>query len=384
MKNKYIFKFDNEIESLQVLINKYKSDYTSIMEKYNREELKVSNYIQQRNLMIDFRNEMIKLLKNVVKSFKYFGNNAVIFLTGSYARNTVRLFSDLDLNIVYTNGNGKRIMKYEELFYYYICKCFDMKRETVHSIITAFNDEDNYNYIVNNVDDSNIDVKLIDKKNTIQYKITGGYKKRFYLQYMNNKNYKVIFNNLINKYKKDGIQEWSNNFIFLNDNKKVMNYYIKYQKQLAKNIDYGYVSSEFNILSDFKIENIDYNDNCDIKEKIQMCELHFLYKVIVLLQYLYLKDKKVIYSDYIELYNHSNQLVKKLLDYYYEYNYYIYKLNVYFEKYDFPYSIHHRCKIDINKCGDLKMLIDKIIIFRDKINKEYLSALKGEIKNVIK
>ena len=380
MKNRYIFKFSDEISSLDNKIKLYNNQFKKIIKKYNNLEENVKNYIEQKNIMFKYREEMLNLMKMVVKDYPYFNNNAVIYLTGSYSRNTVRMFSDLDLNIIYIRGTGKKYMKYEELFYYYICKIFEMNRCGVHSIVTAFNDSKNYQYVTNNKDNNPINISLIDNNNTIEYTIEPEYKKRFYLQYMNNKNYKVIFDNLIYKNKKHGIQEWSNNFLFLNENIKVREYYNKYQQELISNLNYEDIKNKIDNVKDFDC-NYDFKSNVDIKKCFQMDEFHYLYEIIILMQSLNAKEINKIYSDYNELYVNSNKKIRDLLDKLYEYNFYIYKLNLCFEKYDIPYSIHNYRALNFNNYEDLKKILDEMIKYKNDINKKFLSTLKGEIYN---
>ena len=384
MKNNYIFTFNNELSIVNELIKTFNPQFKCIINKYNVLEKKVNNYIEQRDLMFIYREEILNLLKKVIEEYKYFDNNAVIYLTGSYARNTVRLFSDLDLNIVYVKGTGKKYMKYEELFYYYICKIFEINRSGVHSIVTAFNDFKNYSYVVNNMDTEEIKITLKDENNNVNYSICGEYKKRYYLQYLNDKNYKTVFNNLIEMNERNGIEEWSNNFLFLNENQLVSKYYKKYEKALIKNIRHDAFYKKYNDLFESSNEIVQFDSNIDIKKFIQMKELNFIYKIIVLLQVLRVNKTNRIYADYKELLNNSDDIMKKMLDKYYEYNYYIYKLNIYFSEKNIPYSIHMYKHIDFDKNRKLKILLNDIINLKEEINEEFLRILKGEMENAIK
>ena len=246
MKNEYKFKYNGELKIIRNLIKKYKKYNLNIKLKYDNEVKKIDNYLDMVKLMKEYRIEVINLLKRIVKEYTFFENNAVIYLTGSFARNTVRPFSDLDLNIVYVVGSGKKYEKYEELFYYMISEIFKYPRRTVHSIITAFNNKTNIKYVQQNMNDEDIIVTLIDKDLTVRYTIPNLSKKRFYLQYLNNKNYKKIFKNLTIIYDNDGIQEWSNNFLFLNENRLVTKCYEEYISHILKSINLNKINKYYN------------------------------------------------------------------------------------------------------------------------------------------
>ena len=380
MKHRYIFNFKaNEVEDVCKKIAEYKPQYVALVNKYLIKQITIDNYIEQREFMYNYREEVLKLLKKIINDFHYFQDKAVIFLSGSYARNTIRVFSDLDLNIMYTNGSGKKYLKYEELFYYYISKIFDMSRDGVHSIVTAFNDKKNYDYVVKNLDDKPIKITLSDENVKINYEISGGYKKRLYLQYMNNKNYKVIFDNLMKQNLKIGLQEWSNNILFLNHKKCVDEYYKKYQKFLIKNVSEKYVEEEYEQIKNYPSQTYDLDNNIAIKKFVQTDELHFIYKIIVLMQVLRLKKTKMIYSNFKDILDHSDENLKHIVEGFYKYNYYIVKLYFLFAKYDIQYSIHQYHEIDFKKQRGLKSLLNRINRERNYINAECRKLLEGEI-----
>lgn len=381
MKNEYKFKYNGELKIIRNLIKKYKKYNLNIKLKYDNEVKKIDNYLDMVKLMKEYRIEVINLLKRIVKEYTFFENNAVIYLTGSFARNTVRPFSDLDLNIVYVVGSGKKYEKYEELFYYMISEIFKYPRRTVHSIITAFNNKTNIKYVQQNMNDEDIIVTLIDKDLTVRYTIPNLSKKRFYLQYLNNKNYKKIFKNLTIIYDNDGIQEWSNNFLFLNENRLVTKCYEEYISHILKSINLNKINKYYNqINTELCIENLDFSYIKNIKKVVQMNELHFIYNSITILQLLiFIKEKGGFYNSFEDIINNANESLKKIINYFYEYNYKLIHLNMIFEKYNLEYSIHTNQKIDLNQYSLLKNEIDYIIKFIYNINEKILKIIKGEL-----
>lgn len=381
MKNEYKFKYDGELNFIQNLIKKYKKKYLDIKLKYDNKLKEIDNYLDMIKLMEEYRVEILNLLKKIIKKYTFFENNAVIYLTGSFARHTVRPFSDLDLNIVYIMGSGKRYEKYEELFYYTISEIFKYPRRAVHSIITAFNNKANIKFVQQNMDEEDIIVTLIDKNLTIKYKIPYLSKKRFYLQYLNDKNYKTIFKNLKKIYDNDGVQEWSNNFLFLNENRLVIKCYEEYISYISKNINLNKINKYYNqIINELSNEILDFSYIKNIKIAIQMNELHFIYNSITILQLLiFIKEKGSFYNSFEDIINNTNENLKKVIMYFYEYNYKLIRLNLIFEKYNLEYSIHTNQKIDLNQYPLLKKKIEHIIEFMYNINKKILKILKGEV-----
>ena len=384
MKNNYVFTYDNgELTNIEEKSKKYRNLYNEILNKYRESEKEINNYKDEMLLMRKFRNETLDLLKKIVNEYEYFNNNAIVYLTGSYARNTMRLFSDVDINIVYIRGTGKKYQKYEELFYYMICKTLDKPRKSVHSIITAFNDEKNIKQIQKYMDNSNIDIVLKEKNKIINYTIPYISKKRFYLQYLNNKNYKVIFNNIINQYNSIGIYEWSNNFLFLNNNNLVQKYYDNYITYLFENIDTIKIKNLYEkIIEAINKPILKFDCIKNIKNTIQMNELHIIYNSVLLLQIInYKKNGSRIYNSYNDIIDKTTDKIKKIINMFHEYNYYIIKLNLLFEQNKIEYSIHTEEKINLNKHLDIKLLLNETINYREKINKNILELLNNEVKN---
>lgn len=379
---KFIYK-EGELNEANKIINKYKKLYDNILNKYTKLHNNVTNCQEEIKLMREFRIQVINLLEQVLADYKYFNNNAVVYLTGSYARECVRLFSDVDLNIVYVNGSGKKYMKYEELFYYIVSKVLNKPRYTVHSIITAFNDEENIEYIKNKMDNQMIKVILESNDNKIEYMIPKLYKKRYYLQYMNNKNYKIIFNNLIKIFDEKGIQEWSNNFLFLNQNIKVNNYYEYYINYIFNTIDKNELIKKCDYLINYNFMRTDDLINiCQIKQIVQMDELHFIYNSITVLQLINIlkENNKKYYNSLYDVLNNCTGNIKKVSEMFFEYNYKLVQLNILFGKYHLDYSIHCDEIIDMNKYPQIKKKFDDIIIFKNIINKKIIKILKEEVK----
>lgn len=382
MKNNYSFIYNNgELKFVQKQIKKYKTKYFDIRSYYDKKLEKIDDYINMIKLMEEYRLKVLKLLKSIIKSYVYFENNAIIYLTGSFARNTVRTFSDLDLNIVYINGSGENYKEYEELFYYMISEIFNYPRRAVHSIITAFNNKTNIKYVQNNMDDENIKITLKDNDYIIKYEIPSTSKKRFYLQYINDKNYKTVFKNLKSIYDVEGIKEWSNNFLFLNKNKLVNECYNDYISYILKNTNRNRIKDfYYQIIKSIENKDYDFSYLKNIKLAVQMEELYFIYNSVTILQLLnIINSNKEFYNSFKKLFKNKNPKIKELVKIFYKYNYKLIHLNKLFEIYNLEYSIHTNNRINLKKYPLLMEAINNIMIFRTEINKKILKILEEEV-----
>ena len=374
---KYIFN-DNELSIVCQMIIKYRTIYNKILLKYSNAVKNVTNSEEHRNIMFQYREDMISFLKKVINDYTFFNDQAVFYLSGSFSRNTVRMFSDIDLNLIYVDGDGKEYEKNEELFYYMISEICSKPRSCVHSIVTAFNNNSNIKYVINNMDYNDINIILKDKNTTIEYKIPCLYKKRFYLQYLNNKNYKVVFDNLLEKYKDIGICEWMNNMLFLNNNVEVDKYYNNYINEIKNNIDIAKLKKLYKEILDVINDNsLNKSSIKDIKQHYQMKELHFIYNAIIIIQAL---ENNNLYYNFNDILNIGNIDLNKVINLFYDYNYEILKLNNIFDQYGLDYSIHTNQIIDIHKYINLNKQLTIMDDERKKINKKIITILEKEFK----
>lgn len=381
MKTEFKYAYDdNELSTVCKMIKKYRTVYNKLLLKYNEYVKNITNSKEHRNIMFEYREEIISFFKKIINNYIFFKNNVVFYLSGSFSRNTVRMFSDIDLNLIYIDGDGKEYEKYEELFYYMISEICSKPRSCVHSIVTAFNDKNNIKYVLNNMNEDDINVVLKDKNTTIEYKIPYLYKKRFYLQYINNKNYKIIFDNLLEIYKDIGIREWMNNMLFLNNNVKAENYYNNYINELNNKVDISKLKKLYKEIIDvINEDSLNKNLIKDIKYHYQMKQLHFMYNAIIIIQMLDLESDNLYYN-FKDILKMKNKMLNKVVNLFYDYNYEISILNNIFEQYGLDYSIHTNQIIDINKYSDLNKQLTTMDYIRKKINKIIISILEEEFE----
>jgi len=259
------------------LIEKYKTIYTPIFEELMHEEANLlkSYYFDKEMAFIKRHNEVIKkLIVSLLKDFNMFEHdNICTFFTGSFARGTNKIDSDLDFHFAYTQENYNYI-KYEEMFYFVLSQIMNKQREKIHPMIFTANDEQVNSYIINNMSDSDMLLSFeCEKLKKIEYIINHKMKKRMYLQLYGDKTLDSLYEYL-SKWSCDKFpHEWMNNFQIISGEELFdkMYQYIS----LKQNSVNRYIMSEkiSNFVDD--MENFTENfDNSYIKDVREMKMLY--------------------------------------------------------------------------------------------------------------
>lgn len=119
-----------DYEKIKYLINKYKTEYEKnkmiIVKKDGFEKIYLHNKLV-KNIIYDILNSFDEIKKY----------NVCVFLTGSFARNTNKLNSDLDLHFCYSDKYKSRLFKCEEMIYFVLLNVFDLPRGKVHNMILS-------------------------------------------------------------------------------------------------------------------------------------------------------------------------------------------------------------------------------------------------------
>jgi len=319
--------------------------------------------------------ENILILQSLSSEYKFFNNNAIVFLTGSYARRSIKNNSDFDLNVVYLRGKGKKYLKYEELFFYIICNVFGVNRKFVHPVLITFNNINNSieaNKALNNLD---FDIVLTSNTYHFEYVVPANSKKRMILQYTNNKNYQHVFNNLIKYANINGFREWLFNFLILNENKKFNKYLQHYYKKLIEN-DY---EKKYKNLKDYIISLIKKDKNstlcklsCEIKRRYHCDQLQIIYNFLILKQ---LENKNTHINLDFELLCEDEKL-KDIIKFYNKYIKLLNKLQAVLEASGFEYSLHSKQPIIYEKFSNIAKTIKKLDSLILKIKNYVVNELK--------
>lgn len=202
--NKYLL---SSLKTNHLLISLDDKEYIEIidniakMKKLYLTELK-KIYSQNRSIDIMYEHTKIvqMIIKNIMELFPIMKEfEACAFLTGSFARCSCKLNSDLDFHIIYFKEYNDKSLKYEEIIYYMLSEILGLGRNKIHPmLITKMHPAILY-YLENNLDDSNLNVSLKSNNYEINYEVKANLKRRIYLQYCR----KNTINNIASYLKKE-------------------------------------------------------------------------------------------------------------------------------------------------------------------------------------
>lgn len=286
--NKLIINITNEeYKQINSLIDKLKNKYHQEIKNITKNKEKFDK-IEAHNLLVK------DIIKEIIDNFEIIKKyNVCIFLTGSYARYTNKLNSDLDLHFCYKNKYRNILFKYEEIIYYIFVSIFDLDRGKVHNMILSRIDKNNNNKINNILDHNDLEIILACDTKNIIYKLKGNIKSRIYLQYGNNKDLKNIYNYLKNEILSYN-REWAHVFYVFTNEKEFSKYYNKLlQIEMKHNSIEKINTRKENIQK--KIEYINQQINkaqkesiCDFKNIFQMEAFKLFYEYLSYKRDLYL------------------------------------------------------------------------------------------------
>lgn len=279
---------NEEYNKINMLINNLSKEYKEQINNFNTKE----NFdkIKSHNLLI--KNIISQVLDEFIIFKEY---NVCAFLTGSFARNTNKLNSDLDFHLCYKNKYKKQLFKYEELFYYILSSIFDLDRTKVHNMIGSRLNNKHLNKIIKKIDQTDLTIKLTNESNIIEYTIPAFLKYRIYMQYINTKELSAVY-----KYLKKEIlgsnSEWCHVFYVFTNKEVFFKYYKKLFKlelehnsikKISKRIER--INNKLEYINDMK-DKINKNSVSDCKRLFQIEEFKLLFEVISYKRDLYLLD----------------------------------------------------------------------------------------------
>ena len=121
-----------------------------------------------------------------------------VFISGSYARGTNKLASDLDLHFFYSAPLDDYL--YEEIICFIVAKILRKRRDSIDPTF-ILNFHDNKDKITKLMDNNILEIQLITKNEILNYTYSSAKKRRFYLQYLNSRNLSDLKEYLIEKIK---------------------------------------------------------------------------------------------------------------------------------------------------------------------------------------
>ena len=269
--DEYIFKVSNqELNKINDTIFKLKNRYNSIIEFLYQEEKNsqkfdfekmISLIFYEKKVIVDIVNDVLSFYKSELKDLE------CVFLSGSYARGTNKMSSDIDLHFFYKNGEYNFI--YEEIICYIISRVVNKSRDCIDPTFILNFSKDYKQYVTNLMTDKKLNIYIFSNNRKIKYSYKNGKKRRFFLQYNNSRKMENLFNYLNEELNKDNL-EWLHCFeIIYGQEKFNQNYNRLYEKEkcLIKN---EYIQKRIKNL----IIKIDKNHFYDEKKSISKIK-HF-------------------------------------------------------------------------------------------------------------
>lgn len=318
------------------------------IEKNNTKEFDFNN---QRKFIITHKELLINVIKDVLKIYnKELNNLSVVFLSGSFARGTNKMSSDVDLHFFYKNDSFNYI--HEEIVSYIISRVINKSRDCIDPTFIFNIQSENKTMITSKMDKSKLRVILKYKSKEIKYSYKNGKKRRFYLQYTNTRDINKLFNYLNNEMNKHN-EEWCHCFEVIKRKNIFNKLYDKMYIQERNFVNNDYISNKINALKEtIKVsrKNITNNSISQYKNYYQSKTFEWIYEYISIIRFILIKENhKVKYLNLLDIYDmiEENSIINKnILIEIYKYMWNLEKLSVYCYENKINYGLHNNDIID--------------------------------------
>lgn len=363
--NKLIIKItDEDYDKMNKVITSLKNKYQIKLTSLKNNNKQSLNYIKKHSELIKQIINDVLIQYNIINKY-----HICVFLTGSFARNTNKLNSDIDLHFAYPQIYKEKIFKYEEIIYYIISSILNLNRSNIHSMLVTRLNRDNIDYLENILDQNELTVTLQSNKENISYTYQSNTKRRIYLQYGNNNTIEEIFKYL--KYEiENNNKEWAHVFYVFTE-KEIFehNYNLLYQYEISilnkDRIDnrINRIRNKINEINEL-LTTIDKNNISEIKLVYQKKEFALINEYISYKRDLILlSNKEWKYINYYDnqIYLNKDNNYKYILDY-------MFAIFTFANPYGKDYSLHSNKQIKIDNYNMLEKLIKDT-------NKQILSTI---------
>lgn len=344
---------------------------------YKRERKAFVNYLDS------YKNLMLNVLRKTLKIFNPFLSNInhMVIVSGSFARNSHRDYSDLDVSIVLGKRKTKSYIIFEELFYYALSKILNMSRDRVHSVFINMVDKSSAKS-----NDTEYTLFWNDTKDSLSYQARDNTGVDLALSLETERLYSTILKDVKTSLEKCVYTEFSYVYEVI-------------ENSLGKDLTRDILDIELGIKEnqDFKISEPNTSDisghisSRDLKKRVKgnffnefntFCS-YIRHYAVVNYGYDKLLDIKQILKDKV-FRNILGKNQAKLFNSYYEYVWYLTRLENCLNKFNYELSSHNYTLID---CDKVKMLYKVmyatdedifgiLLKFQSKIKDVYLSCLK--------
>ncbi|MBE6140974.1 MAG: hypothetical protein E7172_05560 [Firmicutes bacterium] len=371
----YIINISNkDYKKIQCCISKLKEKYNNeLLSLYNLEKqnLKQYNFYNQ----IEFINKHKKILLEIINDVLADYNNElrnlnVVFLSGSFARYTNKMSSDIDLHFFYKDDNYNYI--YEEIVCYIISRIINKSRDSIDPTFIFNIQNENKALITSKMDKSKLTLILRTKNNEIKYSYKYGKKRRFYLQYINTRDINKLFNYLNAEIIKCN-EEWCHCFEVIKGKDEFNKLYDKLYNKELNIINNDYIIKKINTLK----ETIQIDKKCiknnfisEYKNYYQSQIYKIIYEYVSIIRFILIKEKNVVkYLNLIDIYNLSQKVKEINKDIFieiYKYMWCVEKLSLYCHENNINYGLHNNTDINYStKELDKNLKVLKLNILED-------------------
>lgn len=322
------------------------------------------NFITIHNkLLIDIINEVLNIYNDELK------NLSIVFLSGSFARGTNKMSSDVDLHFFYNIDDYDYI--YEEIVSYIISRVINKSRDCIDPTFIFNLQSENKSLITSKMNKNKLNVILRSKSNEIKYSYKSGKKRRFYLQYVNTRDINVLFNYL-NEQVLNHNHEWCHCFEIIKGNDIFNKMYNILCENELKLINNDYISNKIrNLIEHIKNNetNITINSIAQYKNIYQSKTFEWIYEYISILRLILINQNyQIKYLNLIDMYDilpNESIFNKNIFIQIYKYMWELEKLTVYCYENNINYGLHNNDLIDYSTkdldryLNELKNLIIK-------------------------
>lgn len=336
------------------------------IEKNNTKQFEFNN---QRKFITSHKKLLINIINDVLKIYNEELNDlSVVFLSGSFARGTNKMSSDVDLHFFYKNDSYNYI--YEEIISYIISRVINKSRDCIDPTFIFNIQCENKTMITSKMDKSKLRVILKYKNNEIKYSYKNGKKRRFYLQYTNTRDINKLFNYINNEMNKHN-EEWCHCFEVIKGKNIFNKLYDKMYIQEQNLINNDYISNKINTLKEtIKVSrrNIINNSISQYKNYYQSKTFEWIYEYISIIRFILIKEKRIVkYLNLLDIYDmieENSTINKDILIEIYKYMWNLKKLSVYCYENKINYGLHNDDVIDYSTeelDENLKLLKNQIL-----------------------
>lgn len=337
---------------------KYKRKFDALKgyyENYNK-EMTDKNFSK---LCRKYRKLIIRLIREVSKNvLKYYDHEVIIMLSGSLARHSNNLFSDIDLNFLTNENDSQYIIELEDIIDNILCNVMEFRgRDKVHTMAV---------YLPLKFNDKTIKDRIIFKEQTVMFNYRPNYETLMFENYNSTRNIDEIINYLNNNDTINNLNEWTSCFEIIYNKGNLKRKYKQNRKVCKSTINL--IESIDNLLDRIeKIEKLIIN-----KRNIKNKDLKKIYKTDVLFNTYEMLAIVFRYDDNIKKFNldefakKSKIIDKREIDKIYKHLRNIQNLQLILNKMELDLSSHSDELIDLNIVNEYyKSLTNKNDIMKD-------------------